>query len=129
MVGIVWAQGKKAPPLTDSVVLRLEGYTGPVWSSDPRYQGCVPVAPVETSWSTTEDDNSQDLHNQLLLPSPVLVNCNAQGPRADDGQDRHRPGDVKGYRGIDVCVYQLRLVPTRTLNRAHAFREAFQTRR
>ncbi|CAN0424817.1 unnamed protein product, partial [Ascophyllum nodosum] len=50
VVDIVWAHGEKAPALPDFVVLRLEGYTGPVWSSDPRYEECVPIAPFETSW-------------------------------------------------------------------------------
>ena len=36
VVDIVWAHGEKAPALLDFVVLRLEGYTGPVGSSDPR---------------------------------------------------------------------------------------------
>ena len=42
VVDIVWAHGEKAPAFPDFVVLRLEGYTGPVLSNDPRYQGCVP---------------------------------------------------------------------------------------
>ena len=67
VVGIVWAQGEKAPALPDSAVLRLEGYTGPVWSSDPRYQGCVPVPLFETSWGTTGNESSQDSRRQLPL--------------------------------------------------------------
>ena len=41
VVDIVLAQGQKAPALPDFVVLPLEGYKGPVLSSDPRYRGCV----------------------------------------------------------------------------------------
>ena len=51
----------------DFVVLRLEGYTGPVWSSDPRYEGCVPIAPFETSWSTTGDDRGHEIRRQVPL--------------------------------------------------------------
>ena len=67
VVDIVWADGEKAPALADFVVLRLEGYTGPVWSSDPRYQACVPIAPFETSWSTTGDDRSHETRQQVPL--------------------------------------------------------------
>ena len=49
VVDIVWAQEKKAPALPNVAALRLEGYTGPVWSSDTRYDGRVPVQPFETS--------------------------------------------------------------------------------
>ena len=64
VVDIVWAHGEKAPALTGFVVLRLEGYTGPVWSSDPRYEGCVPIAPFETSSSTTGDDRGRETRQQ-----------------------------------------------------------------
>ena len=101
-VDIVWAQGEKAPALPDFVVLRLEGYTGPVWSSDPRYEGCVPIASFETSWSTTGDDRGHD--TPTSTPGPVLGDDNAQEPRTDDGQGRRRPGNVRVYSGIDVCV-------------------------
>ena len=47
--------------------MRLEGYTGPVWSSDPRYKGCVPIAPFETSWSTTGDDRGHEIRQQVPL--------------------------------------------------------------
>ena len=67
VVDIVWARGEKAPALPDFAVLRLEGYTGPVWSSGPRYQGCEPVSLFETSWSTTGDASSQDSRRQLPL--------------------------------------------------------------
>ena len=67
VVDIVWAHGEKAPALPDFVVLRLEGYTGPVWSSDPRYEECVPIAPFETSWSTTGDDRDHETSQQVLL--------------------------------------------------------------
>jgi ATP-dependent exoDNAse (exonuclease V) alpha subunit len=67
VVDILWAHGEKAPALPDFVVLRLEGYTGPVWSIDPRYQGCVPIAPFETSWSTTGDDRGCETRRQLPL--------------------------------------------------------------
>ena len=50
-----------------SAVLRLEGYTGPVWPSDPRYQGCVPIAPFETSWSTTGDGIGHETRPQVSL--------------------------------------------------------------
>ena len=59
-VDIVWAHGEKAPALPEFLVLRLEGYTGPVWSSDPRYEGCIPIAPFETSWSATGDDRGHE---------------------------------------------------------------------
>ena len=48
-------------------VLRLEGYTGHVWSSDPRYEGCVPIAPFDTSWSTTGDDRGHETRQQVPL--------------------------------------------------------------
>ena len=67
VVDIVWTQGEKAPALPDFVVLHLEGYTGPVWSSDPRYQGCVPIARFETSWSTTGDDSCPETRHQVPL--------------------------------------------------------------
>ena len=67
VVDIVWAHGEKAPALPDFVVLRLEGYTGPVWSSDPSYEGCVPIAPFETSWSTTGDDRGHETRQQVPL--------------------------------------------------------------
>ena len=66
-VDIVWAHGKKAPALPEFLVLRLEGYTGPVWSSDPRYEGCVPIAPFETSWSATGDDRGHKTRQQVPL--------------------------------------------------------------
>ena len=106
VVDIVWAHGQKAPALPDSLVLRLEGYTGPVWPSDPRYQGCVPIAPFETSWSTTGGDRGHE--TSPSTPGPVLVDRNAQEPRADDGQGRRRPGKVGVYSGIDVRVSQPR---------------------
>ena len=37
VVDIVWTQREKAHALPGFVVLRLKGYTGPAWSSDPRY--------------------------------------------------------------------------------------------
>ena len=67
VVDIVWAHGEKAPALLEFVVLRLKGYTGPVWSSDPRYEGCVPTAPFEISWSTTGDDRGQETRQQVPL--------------------------------------------------------------
>ena len=67
VVDIVWADGEKAPALADFVVLRLKGYTGPVWSSDPRYQGCVHIVPFETSWSTTGDDRGHETRQQVSL--------------------------------------------------------------
>ena len=42
-------------------------YTGPVWSSDPRYEGCVPIAPFEMSWSTTGDDRVHETRQQVPL--------------------------------------------------------------
>ena len=66
VLDIVWAKGQEAPALPDFVVLRLEGYTGPVSSSDPRYQGCVPVPLFETSWSTTGNESSQDSRRRQL---------------------------------------------------------------
>ena len=65
VVDIVWAHGKKAPAFPDFVVLRLEGHTEPVWFSDPRYQGCVPIAPFETPWSTTGDDRGHETRHQV----------------------------------------------------------------
>ncbi|CAM9672840.1 unnamed protein product, partial [Ascophyllum nodosum] len=68
VVDIVWAHGEKAPVLLpEFLVLRLEGYTGPLWSSDPRYEGCVPIAPFETSWSTTGDDRGHETRHQVPL--------------------------------------------------------------
>ena len=67
VVDIVWAHGEKAPALPEFVVLRLEGYTGPVWSRDTRYEGCVPIAPFETSWSTTGDDRGHETRQQVPL--------------------------------------------------------------
>ena len=67
VVDIVWAQWEKAPTLPEFTVSRLKGYTGPVWSSDPRHQECMPVPPFETSWSTTRDESSQDSRRQLPL--------------------------------------------------------------
>ena len=67
VVDTVWAHGEKAPTLPDSVVLRLEGHTEPVWPSDPCYQGCVPIAPFETSWSTTGDDRGHEIRHQVPL--------------------------------------------------------------
>ena len=51
----------------DFVVLRLERYTWPVWSSDPRYEGCVSIAPFETSWSTTGEDRIYEIRRQVPL--------------------------------------------------------------
>ena len=67
VVDMVWAHGEKAPALPDFEVLRLEGYTGPVWSSDPRYEGCFPIAPFETSWSTMGDDRGHEARQQVPL--------------------------------------------------------------
>ena len=67
VVDIVWAHGEKAPALLDFVVLRLEGYTGPVWSIDPRYEGCVPIAPFESSWSTMGDNRGHETRHQVPL--------------------------------------------------------------
>ena len=67
VVDIVWAHGEKAPALPEFLVLRLEGYTGPVWSSDPRYEGSVPIAPFETSWSATGDDRGNETRQQVPL--------------------------------------------------------------
>ena len=67
IVDIVWAPGEKAPALPEFVVLRLEGFTGSVRSSDPRYEGCVPIAPFETSWSTTGDDRGHETRQQIPL--------------------------------------------------------------
>ena len=66
-VDVVWAHGEKAPALPEFLVLRLEGYTGPVWSSDPRYEGCVSIAPFETSWSATGDDRGHEKRQQVPL--------------------------------------------------------------
>ena len=67
VIDIVWAHGEKAPALPGFVVLRLEGYTGPVWSSDSRYEGCVPIAPFETSPSTTGGDRGHETRQQVPL--------------------------------------------------------------
>ena len=67
VVDIVWAHGEEAPTLPDFIVLRLEGYIRPIWSSDPRYEGCVPIAPFETSWSTTGDDRGHETRQQVPL--------------------------------------------------------------
>ncbi|CAN0479104.1 unnamed protein product [Ascophyllum nodosum] len=67
VVDIVWAHGEKAPALPEFLVLRLEGYTGSVWSSDSRHEGCVPIAPFETSWSATGDDRGHATRQQVPL--------------------------------------------------------------
>ena len=67
VVDTVWAHGENAPALTGFVVLHLEGYTGSVWSSDPRYEGSVPIAPFETSSSTTGDDRGHETRQQVPL--------------------------------------------------------------
>ena len=72
-VDIVWAHEEKAPALPDFVVLRLEGCTGHVWSSNPRYQGCVPIVPFETSWSTTGDDRGHETRHQVPLTLCWLI--------------------------------------------------------
>lgn len=43
---IVREPKRNAPVLRESLVVQLEGYTGSV---DPRYDECVPIAPVETA--------------------------------------------------------------------------------
>ena len=108
VVDIVCTQGEKVPALPDFVVLHLEGYTGPVWSSDPRYQECVPIAPFETSWSTTSDDSCHETRHQVPLALYVLVDKNAHEPRADDGQGRGRSGKVRVNSEIDVRMSQPR---------------------
>ena len=107
VVDIVWAHGEKAPALLDFVVLRLEGYTRPVGSSDPRSHRCVPIAPFEMSWSTTGDDRGHETRHQVPT-GPVLTDNTAQEPRPDDGQGRRRPGKVRVYSGIDLRVSQSR---------------------
>ena len=63
----VWVHGEKAPALPELVGLRLEGYTGPVWSSYPRYEGCVLIAPFETPLSPTGDDRGHETRQQVPL--------------------------------------------------------------
>ena len=38
-----------------------------VRSSDPRNEGCVSIAPFETSWSTTGDDRGHETRQQVPL--------------------------------------------------------------
>ena len=107
VVDNVWAHGEKAPALLDFVVLRLEGYTGPVGSSDSRSHRCVPIAPFETSWSTTGNGRGHETRHQVPT-GPVLTDNNAHEPRPDGGQGRRRPGKIRVYSGIDLRVSQLR---------------------
>ena len=67
VVDIVWAHGEKTPALPDFVVMRLEGYTEPVWSTDSPQEGCVLIAPFATSWSTTGDDRGHETRRQVPL--------------------------------------------------------------
>ena len=68
VVDIVWMQGEKTHALPGFVVLRLKGYTGPVWFlSDLRYQWCVLIAPFETSWITTGGDRGHETRHQVPL--------------------------------------------------------------
>ena len=53
IVEIVYAEGAPAPsPPTYYVVVRFDGYTGPDWSSEEGYRGCVPISPVQSAWSS-----------------------------------------------------------------------------
>lgn len=54
-VDIAWSSGQRALALPKFVVVRLEGCTGPAWSFDTRYEGCAPIAQVETTCSATGD--------------------------------------------------------------------------
>lgn len=67
VVDIVWDPRQRAPALPKFVMVPLEGYTGPVWSVDPRHIRCMSIAPVETTWSTTGDDHNQESRQQLPL--------------------------------------------------------------
>ena len=88
VVDIVWAHGEKAPALPEFLVLRLEGYTGPVWSSDPRYEGCVLIAPFEMSWSATGDDRGHETHQQV----PLALDRRWTRPRDTTEATRHDRG-------------------------------------
>ena len=98
VVDIVWVHGEKAPALPEFVVLRLEGYTGPVWSSDPRYEGCLPIAPFETSWSTMGDDRGHETRQQVPLALCWAITMHkSQGQTMDKavvdlGKSESKPG-------------------------------------
>lgn len=51
---------QRASALLQSVIVRLEGYAGPVRSMNPRYDGFVHIAPAEATWSVPGEGNSKE---------------------------------------------------------------------
>ena len=128
VVEIVWAQGDKAPALPDFVVLRLEGYTGPVWSSDPHYQGCVPIAPFEMSWSTTGDNSSHETRHQV-----PLALCSSITMHKSQGQTMDKAiidlGKSESTAGLTFVCFSRAKHLVDLLMKPMPFGRLFQTRR
>ena len=103
-VDIVWAKEERAPAVPDFAVLRLEGYTGPVWSSDPRYQGCLPVSPFETSLSTTGDDTSQDSRQLSVALCWSISMYNIQGHTIDKAAIDLDKSEATARLTLFVCL-------------------------
>ena len=61
---LVYAENKPAPHPPLYVVVKFDGYSGGSdWSEQERYSGCVPIAPVDSSWA----DGGNQTRTQLPL--------------------------------------------------------------
>ena len=63
VIELVYAEDKPAPHPPLYVVVRFDGYSGGNWSDQERYSGCVPIAPVDSSWA----DGGNQTRTQLPL--------------------------------------------------------------
>ena len=63
VVELVFADDAPPPSVHPYVVVKFRGYSGGEWSSQERYQGCVPISPVDTTWQ----DGGTQVRTQLPL--------------------------------------------------------------
>ena len=86
VVEILYAEGVPAPAPPCYVVVRFDGYIGPDWSSGKMYRGCVPISPVQPSWSScgANGEGSTMTRTQLpLKPCWALTTHKSQGQTLD----------------------------------------------